>query len=173
MPRTNIDSELRARVESFVADLSEIIRRSALESVREALGAEGAAPVRAARRVARTAKAAGAPRKSARGGRVRRSSADLERLSADFLSYVKAHSGERLEQIGIGMGVPTKELKRPVQLLLEAGQVRTEGQRRGTRYFAGAGSRPATKSSRKRKVSRKKGKTRRKTASRKKGGKKA
>lgn len=73
-----------------------------------------------------------------RGGRVRRSSEDLEKLSGSFLAYVKAHPGQRLEEIGAGMGTATSELKRPVQLLLEAGSLSTQGQRRGTKYFAGA-----------------------------------
>ena len=140
MPKNDMDSGLRARVDAFVAELSQIIRAEALDAVRQALGAEFAPPQR------RTRKAAKAGRKaSKRGGRLRRSSEDLDSLASTLQSHVKENPGQRLEQIGVAMGIDTKELKRPVQLLLEAGSLRTEGQRRGTRYFAGGGSRKASK----------------------------
>ena len=41
--------------------------------------------------------------------------------------------GSRLESIGRGMGVATAGLQRPIQGLLAAGALRTEGQKRGTR----------------------------------------
>lgn len=34
------------------------------------------------------------------------------------------------------MGVPTKDLKRPVENLFEDKAIRTRGQRRATKYFA-------------------------------------
>lgn len=171
MPKTNTD-ELRARVDAFVADLSEIIRVSALESVRVALGDGSAAPVRRGRKPGRPAKATkSAGRKAAkRGGRVRRSSEDLGQLSDSFLSYVKANPGQRLEQIGVGMRTDTKELKRPVQLLLESGSLRTEGQRRGTKYFAGSGKSAKGKVSKKKASKRGKRKA---TKAKRKGSKKA
>ncbi len=141
MKNSEIDSELRNRVDAFVAELSDIIRRSALDSVREALGAGVAAPVRPGRRPGKVARR-GRPA-ATRKTRGRRSSADLEQLSGSFLSWVREHPGQRLEEIGKGMGVATKELKRPVQLLLAGGSLRTEGQRRGTKYFAGGGGRKA------------------------------
>ena len=45
------------------------------------------------------------------------------------------------------MGIDTKELKRPVQLLLADRSIRTEGQRRGTKYFAGGGGAKEDRSS--------------------------
>lgn len=38
------------------------------------------------------------------------------------------------------MGVETAGLKRPIQGLLAAGALRTEGQKRGTRYLPGSGA---------------------------------
>lgn len=138
MSKNTFDSEIQARVNAFVVDLSQIIREAALDSVRQALGAVSAPAPQKARKAAKVAKAARKPAK-ARGGRVRRSSDDLESLASTLHAHVKSNPGQRLEQIGSAMAVHTKELKRPVQLLLEAGALRTEGQRRGTKYFAGGG----------------------------------
>ena len=71
--------------------------------------------------------------------------------------------------------MPTKELKRPIAKLLETGALRTEGQRRGTKYFtggrkAGAGAKKATRKKTARKAGKKataKRKTRKKTTKRK------
>ena len=152
MSKSKIDAELEARVEAFVADLSRLIRQSALESVNEALGLEGVKRSAGGRRAgAKPTRASGPGRRAARGGkRVRRSAEDLKELSDAFVAYVAANPGQRLEEIGVGMDLPTKELKRPVQLLLAAKAVRTEGERRGTKYFPGkggaaSGGRKATK----------------------------
>ena len=88
----SIDSKLRARVDSFVGDLSELIRQSALESVREAFGSD-AAPAR--RGPGRPRKSAGRKKSTARkatarkatrpaakkAGKRGRRSADVERFS--------------------------------------------------------------------------------------------
>jgi predicted transcriptional regulator len=68
---------------------------------------------------------------------VRRSTADLEQTSARILAYVRSNPGQRLEEIGRGLDTATAGLKRPIQALLASGSLRTEGQKRGTRYFAG------------------------------------
>mgnify|MGYP001329832984 CR=1 FL=1 len=68
---------------------------------------------------------------------MRRSSADLEATAGKVLAYVRSNAGQRLEEIGKGLRTATAGLKRPIQGLLAAGKLRTEGQKRGTRYFAG------------------------------------
>jgi hypothetical protein len=162
MSKNTFDSEIQARVNAFVTDLSQIIREAALDSVRQAWGAVSAPAPRKARKASKMVKAA---RKPAKGrGRLRRSSEDLESLASALHAHVKSNPGQRLEQIGTDMAVHTKELKRPVQLLLEAGALRTEGQRRGTKYFAGGGRGSAKARGAKR--------GKRKTAKRKKAGRK-
>lgn len=171
MPRNGIDDQIRARVEDFVTEITDLVRTAALDAVQEAISrVDGAALPNAprARKTATRRKAARrATRKTARragGGRVRRSSEDLEALQNDFLAYVRANPGERIEEISVGMSTPSSELKRPVQLLLADGKLRTEGQRRGTRYFAGgrggAAKKKTTRKARKKATSRKKAGTR-------------
>ncbi len=146
MPNKNIEVDLRERVDAFVSDIAELIRRSALEIVRQALG--GTSPQAPARSTAarsratpRSAPPARRPGPRSKTGRIRRSPEELEELGGTFLEHVRAHPGQRLEQISAALGVSTKDLKRPVQQLSDQKAIRTEGQKRGTRYFAGAGGR--------------------------------
>ena len=139
-----LEQDLRNRVEAFMTDIAELVRESALATVYEALG-NGAAPARittrpapkkATRKVTTRKKGA---RKATPTGRIRRSSEELDALGEAFLAHVKANPGQRLEEIAPALGEPTSDLKRPVAQLLAAKRLRTEGQKRGTRYFAGSG----------------------------------
>ena len=106
-----------------------LIRVAALETVQEALGAwlgtlstRTSSPVERTTKVAvKTIKPVKAAKPVKEGGRVRRSPEELENLSGAFLAHVTANPGTRLEEVGRGMGIDTKDLKRPVQVLLEAG----------------------------------------------------
>jgi hypothetical protein len=159
MPKQQAPQDIRTLVDQFVSDLSARVREQALDSVRAVLG-EGAAPRRrgpgrprkaAKRGPGRPPKAArrgpGRPRKA--GRRARRSSADLEATAAKVLAYVRSNAGQRLEEIGRGLRTATAGLKRPIQVLVAAGKLRTEGQKRGTRYFAGGGRGRKAKAGRK------------------------
>ena len=140
--------DIRTLVDQFVSDLSARVREAALETVRAALG-DSAAPKRRGRGRPRKVgkRGPGRPPKTARRGpgrprkagrRARRSTADLAATAAKVQAYVRSNAGQRLEEIGQGLETATAELKRPIQVLLAAGKLRTEGQKRGTRYFAGA-----------------------------------
>jgi hypothetical protein len=149
MPTT---STLRARVDEFVANLSDLIRESALESVREALDG-AAAPARrgpgrprkkATKRKATRRKASG-PRKAARrktaGKRVRRSPEDLEATANSILSYIKANPGSNSEELGKALGMTATEMRPPIHAMIAAGTLKATGKARGTRYAAGGGAR--------------------------------
>lgn len=130
MATSPIDSQLRSRVDSFVSDLTVLVRQAALEAVQQALGG-----VPAARGPGRPRGAAKAS-KSAGGKRGKRSPEQVNALAVKVHAHVKAHPNQSVEQIGKSMGVATKVLKLPIAKLLEAKQLKTKGQRRGTRYFA-------------------------------------
>ena len=74
------------------------------------------------------------------GRRTRRSAASLETVGAKVVAFVKANPGLRLEEIGRGLGADTAGLKLPVKELMGSGRLRTEGQKRGTKYFVGGGT---------------------------------
>ena len=61
--------------------------------------------------------------------------------------------------MGKQLGQPTKDLRGPLTKLMDQGSVRSEGQRRGTRYFPGGGgaARKATRAGKK-KAGKRKGK---------------
>jgi len=143
-----LDAEIRAQIDQFLVSISALVRQAAVEAVREALGDTSGTSASTRRRSGRPRKAVGAssaPKatkgraaaKAKPGRRVRRSTADVEKVAAQVLAHVRAHAGQRLEEIGRGLKVATAGLKRPIQGLIAAGSLRTEGQRRGTRYFAG------------------------------------
>jgi hypothetical protein len=132
MKQSPLDREIRNRIDAFIHDVTSLVRSSALDAVMQALGPRAPAAASSA-----PAAPASKPPAKARGRRGKRSSDEVNAAAATLFDYISAHPGERLEQIGAGMGVATKELKLPVQKLFEAKAIRTEGQRRGTKYFAG------------------------------------
>jgi H2-forming N5,N10-methylenetetrahydromethanopterin dehydrogenase-like enzyme len=122
-----IPNDLRSRVDSFVADLESLIRESALNAVQAALGV---APRRGRGRPR------GAAGISRAGKRAKRDPKAVLELAAKVHASIKAKPGQSVEQIGKAMKLPTKALVLPIRKLLGAKQVKTKGQRRGTRYFA-------------------------------------
>ena len=134
MAKNSVNDRIRSRVEAFAEELSALIRDSAMETVRDALG--GAAPRRGAR-AGRAAVASAAP---VRGGRrekgQKRDPGEIERLTGRLLDYIKGNAGQRIEQIAAGMGTVTKELNLPVKKLIAQKSLKTKGQKRATQYFA-------------------------------------
>jgi hypothetical protein len=146
MPTPTIDTAIRSQIDQFLVSISSLVRQAAVEAVREALGATDGNVSGSARR------GPGRPRKvhaGKPGRRAKRSSADVQAVGAKVLSYIKGNPGSRLEEIGRGLKVDTAGLKLPVQGLLAAKSVRTEGQKRGTKYFAGSGKAPGASAARK------------------------
>ena len=164
MARTSsLDSEIRSRIDSFLEELSALVKQSAVEAVRDALG-QGNGVVAPARRGPGRPPKSSAPAGPARRGRPagargrggKRSSEDLGATSDQILEHVRANPGQRAEQIGSAIGLSTREMRLPIQKLLDRRSIRTEGQRRGTKYFAGArGGAAATRSKGTRKGARK------------------
>jgi len=138
---TPITPQLDSTIQSFVAEISSLVRVAALEAVRDALGG-GASPARRGRPVG-SGRKPGRPAKAARRGRpARRSAEDVDALAQRMLAYVKANDGKRLDEIAKALGMDTAELTGPSQMLLETKAVKRSGQRRGTKYHVGGGTSP-------------------------------
>jgi hypothetical protein len=131
---TDFQSEMNRTVQGFVAQISELARRAAVDTL------ESAFVSRVAQRGAPAAivssaggrKRAGRPRVGAK-----RTSSDLAELSQRFASFVKSHPGLRIEQINKELGTVTKDLALPIRKLLADGVIASKGQKRSTTYFPG------------------------------------
>ena len=135
MAKNSVNDRIRSRVEAFAEELSALIRDSAMETVREALGGS-AAP----RRGGRGGRPVASPAPLRGGGRrekgQKRDPGEIERLTARLLDYVKGNGGQRIEQIAAGMGTVTTELNVPVKKLISQKSLKTKGQKRATPYVA-------------------------------------
>jgi len=135
---SDFQNEMNGVVQGFVAQIAELARRAAIDTLESAFG--GRAP-RGGRAVAATG--AVTPASFSRVGRPRggrgakRTAADLEALSDKFASFVKANPGLRIEQINKQLGTTTKDLALPIRKLVGEGQITAKGQKRSTTYFAG------------------------------------
>jgi hypothetical protein len=132
---SDFQNEMNRVVQGFVAQITELARRAAIDTLDSAFGGRsgrGGAPATAA--LAASFGRVGRPR----GGRgAKRSSADLEALSERFASFVKANPGLRIEQINKQLGTTTKDLALPIRKLISEGQISAKGQKRSTTYFPG------------------------------------
>ncbi len=147
----NIDSQIKARVDSFVAELSALVKRAALEAVANTLKGESAAPSVAkapagkkrapapaapVKAPAKAAKAAPAPAAaSKRKAGQKRSPDEIAKTTEKLLGYITKNSGQRIEEIAKGVGSSTKELTLPIKKLLNDKKINAKGEKRATRYF--------------------------------------
>ena len=156
---SDIETELQARVNDFVSELSALIRRQALEAVSELLkkGDGGPQPakkpgrpvkVEEPKKAAKAAKPAAAPAAkpaaaaaaaaAAAGKRKageKRTPQQLAQITDQVANYIKANAGQGVEQIAKALQTSTKELTLPIRKLLTDKKVTSKGQKRATRYF--------------------------------------
>ena len=52
-----------------------------------------------------------------------------------ILAFVQKNPGQRAEHIAAGLGTDSKALRSPMKRLVEAGQVKAKGERRGMQYW--------------------------------------
>jgi hypothetical protein len=121
-------------VQGFVAQITELARRAALDTLESAFGGRGGRGVSNGTAAVATPGRVSKPR----GGRSgKRTPEDLEALSEKFGSFVKANPGLRIEQINKQLGTTTKDLALPIRKLISEGAISTKGHKRSTTYFAG------------------------------------
>jgi hypothetical protein len=137
----NFEQQIAQRVQAFVTEITELARQQALETLSSAL-AEGVGRGRAGGRGRNGASPVRISRRGRDRSGNRRSPEEIDRASQALLSEIQANPGLRVEQIGRTLGAATKDLTLPLKKLLSQRLVRSEGQRRATRYFpAGGGGR--------------------------------
>ena len=116
---SDFQSEMNRVVSDFVAQITELARRAAIDTLESALG-----------------KRPGARAGGSRGRGAKRSSGELDKLADQFRSFVAKHPGLRIEQINKQLGTTTKDLALPIRKLITDGEIKTKGAKRSTAYFA-------------------------------------
>lgn len=133
---SDFQTEMNRTVQNFLEQISELARRAAINTLESAFvgrGGRAAGP-----RAAALAATGSAPVGRPRGGRgAKRSAEDLEALSAQFLTFVSAHPGLRIEQINKELGTTTKDLALPIRKLISERMISSKGNKRSTTYFPG------------------------------------
>jgi hypothetical protein len=134
---SDFQNDMNRAVQGFVAQITELARRAALDTLESAFGGRPARSVGPAAAVATAATSLGRAGRP-RGGRgAKRSAADLEALSERFATFVRTNPGLRIEQINKQLGTTTKDLALPIRKLISDGAIKTKGEKRSTAYFAG------------------------------------
>jgi len=124
----NLHSDIQRLVDSFVAQVTELARRAAIDTLESALGRSsgargaGAGLVRIGR---------------SRGRGAKRTADELEKLQDDFVAFVGKNPGMRIEQINKQLGTTTKDLALPIRKLIADGSLKVKGKKRSTTYFPG------------------------------------
>ena len=139
---SDLQSQMNQSVQDFVAQITEIARRAALDTLGAAFsggpatGGNGATTRGSGATAAKPA-AARAIGRPAGGRGAKRAPEDIEAMGQQFVAFVKANPGLRIEQINKELGTTTKDLALPIRKLEADGMISTKGQRRATQYFPG------------------------------------
>ncbi len=150
---SDVENELRSRVDGFVNELSALIRRQALQAVEEVLkkgeshspvahrgpGRPRKVPVEAGGAAGAARAKPGRPSKAAAASKrkagEKRTPQQLTQITEQLFNYIKSNANQGVEQIAKSLATPTKELTLPIRKLLADKKIGSKGQKRATRYF--------------------------------------
>ena len=122
---SDFQTEMNRVVQGFVAQITDLARRAAIDTLESALRGGGG-------------KRSGALSIGrGRGKGVKRTSDELDGLSDKFLDFVRDNPSLRIEQINKQLGTTTKDLQLPIRKLLADGHLKAKGQKRSTTYTIG------------------------------------
>lgn len=133
------DAGVRELVDTFVTKLEQLIRDEIRRGFEAAIG--GSAPARRGRPPGRPAASAPAPAASkkfaspSRKKGEKRSPEQIAAVQTALADYIAKTPGQRIEEIGRALKLPTKDLTRPISKLIAGKKVKTTGQKRATKYF--------------------------------------
>jgi hypothetical protein len=133
MANSDVNREIRDRIQAFVNELSELVKQATLESVQDALQGRSGSTNIAVRGMGRPG-GRGVTLRVKKGGK--RTPEELETLTARLLRHIQGNPGQRMEQLAVGLSLPSKELTLPIKKLLQENRLRTKGQKRATAYYA-------------------------------------
>ncbi len=136
MPTT---PDISTLVASFANDLSQLMRRAALEEVHAKLSlviGDVSAPKRRGPGRPRATVSKGVVRTGKRGRPGKFTPEQLEQHGASILALLKKSPGARSEQLSSAMKMDAATLRIPLKALIAAKKIKVKGQKRGTTYFA-------------------------------------
>jgi hypothetical protein len=116
------------RIEALVREMVDRIQEVVREEIRDTLG----------KRLTGPSTGASSSNDFLRPKGEKRTAEELDTLESSFIEFVTANPGLRVEQINKQLGTNTKELMLPIRKLLASNKIKTEGQKRSTKYFVGA-----------------------------------
>lgn len=129
---SDLQSKVNRTVQGFVAEVIELVRHTAVETLQVAF----AEPAAASSLVGR------ANRGPVAGSSRRRTPEDLDLLARRLAIIIRANPGLRIAELGERLGTPPRRLTVPIRKLIAEGAIQARGIRRTTTYFAMAGSNP-------------------------------
>ena len=135
---TELERQIQEKVNSFAAELGEMVRKAAIDSVLEKLSGTKAAPAPAPAKKA--AAEAPAPKKGKpgpkKGGRKPKHSADeLDKVGGKVTDFLKANPDSTIEAIGKGIGLKTDIIRPAIKKLMDIDKkLKKKGQKRATTY---------------------------------------
>lgn len=126
---SDIQHAINERIDAFVADITELAKKAALETLET--GLSGGAPRSSA------SKGLVTTRGRRKGGK--RSPDEIKEAANELLEHIRENPGQRMEAIAKALGSTTKDLTLPIKKLLQQNLVRVEGQKRATSYYPASG----------------------------------
>jgi hypothetical protein len=141
---TEIEQRINDLVSVFINDITKLARAAALDTLQAALAGVGGAVVSDLRLPTNgrgRGRGRGRPALGVRRPKgAKRPQGEISQLKDTVLAHIKSNPGERIEQINGKLGTRTSDLSLPLKKLIADGAVRTEGDRRATKYFPGDGT---------------------------------
>lgn len=133
----SIEDQINHLVNGFVADITKLARQAAVATLTGALAGSVVVAPRAGV-VATRAKPAGISGSSRRRRKgEKRPQSDIASVQKTVVAHVQRHPGQRVEEINRALGTKTADVRLPLAKAIEAGEIKTKGNRRATRYFPG------------------------------------
>jgi hypothetical protein len=122
----DVERRIRAKIEVFVAELTELVAEAALQSVAEALRGLGKP---SSRKPAPRALSQKTPRGRA-SGTAKRSRGEIDETAGTVLAIDEGNPG-----LGV---IATKDLVLPIKRLMSAGAITSKWQKRSTKFYPGS-----------------------------------
>lgn len=122
----HIQDQVNARIEEFIADITELAKEAARETLSKALS-QDLGVIDLGRHDAHDF------RRRRRSGK--RSPDEIAQTAEALLDYITKNPGQRMEAMARDLNASTQELTLPIKKLLSSGKLRTEGQKRATSYY--------------------------------------